>query len=91
MTPDDLDQAIAWFDKRDVPMPGARKMYQLAYSALKALRVDQEQLDGLGYFDLIEVIHYLRTANINRGRLIDRLEDENFRLRLELKKGIEDQ
>lgn len=25
--------------------------------------------------------HYLRAANINRGKLIDRLEDENYKLR----------
>lgn len=62
-------------------MPGARKMYGMAYAALKALRVDQEQLEGLSRDDLIAVIHYLRAANVNRGRLIDRLEDENYRLR----------
>lgn len=62
-------------------MPGARKMYELAYAALKAMRVDQEQLEGLSRDDLIAVVHYLRMANINRGRLIDRLEDENYRLR----------
>lgn len=81
MTPDDLDQAIAWFGNRRPPMPGARKMYELAYAALKAMRVDQEQLEGLSRDDLIAVVHYLRMANINRGRLIDRLEDENYRLR----------
>ena len=56
-------------------------MYGLAYAALKALRVDQEQLEGLSQDDLIAVVHYLRAANINRGRLIDRLEDENYRIR----------
>lgn len=81
MTPDDLDQAIAWFGNRRPPMPGARKMYGMAYAALKALRVDQEQLEGLSRDDLIAVVHYLRAANVNRGRLIDRLEDENYRLR----------
>ena len=62
-------------------MPGARKMYGMAYVALKALRVDQEQLEGLSRDDLIAVVHYLRAANINRGRLIDRLENENYQLR----------
>ena len=49
MTPDNLDQAIAWFGSRRPPMPGARKMYGLAYAALKALRVDQEQLEDENY------------------------------------------
>lgn len=62
-------------------MPGARKMYELAYAALKALRVDQEQLEDLSRDDLIATIHYLRAACINRGKLIDRLEDENYQLR----------
>ena len=81
MTPDNLDQAIAWFGNRRPPMPGARKMYGMAYVALKALRVDQEQLEGLSRDDLIAMIHYLRAANVNRGRLIDRLENENYQLR----------
>ena len=81
MTPDDLDQAIAWFDNQRPTMPGARKMYELVYAALKALRVDQEQLEDLSWDDLIATIHYLRAACINRGKLIDRLEDENYQLR----------
>lgn len=55
MTPDDLDQAIAWFGNRRPQMPGARKMYGLAYAALKAIKVDQEQLEGLSRDDLIAV------------------------------------
>lgn len=81
MTPDNLDQAIAWFDNQRPTMPGARKMYELAYAALKALRVDYEQLEDLSRDDLIATIHYLRAACINRGKLIDRLEDENYQLR----------
>lgn len=81
MTPEELDAAIKWFDKRSVPMPGARNMYRLAYSALKALKIDQERLEGLSRDNLVAVIHYLRAANINRGKLIDRLENENYRLR----------
>lgn len=81
MTPEELNAAIEWFDKRNTPMPGARKMYQLAWSALKALKVDQVRLEGLDREGLIAVIHYLRAANINRGHLIDRLEDENYRLK----------
>ena len=81
MTPDDLDQAIAWFSVPRPPMPGARKMYELAYAALKALRVDQGELEGLSREELVAVIYYLRAANINRGKLIDRLENENYQLR----------
>lgn len=81
MSDKELDSAIEWFGKRTVPMPGARNMYRLAYAALKALKVDQERLEGLSREELVSVIHYLRAANINRGRLIDRLEDENYRLR----------
>lgn len=84
MAPDDLDQAIAWFGVRRSPMPGARKMYELAYAALKALRVDQEQLECFSRDELIGMIHYLRAANINRGRLIDRLETDNYELRCQL-------
>lgn len=48
MTPEELNAAIEWFDKRNTPMPGARKMYRLAWSALKALKVDQARLEGAG-------------------------------------------
>ena len=81
MTPEEVNEAIEWFDKRNTPMPGARKMYRLAWSALKALKVDQVRLEGLDREGLIAVIHYLRAANINRGHLIDQLEDENYRLK----------
>lgn len=81
MTPDELDQAIAWFSTRELPMPGARKMYDLAACALKSLQVYQNKLDDLDREELIGIIHYLRAANINRGRLIDRLEDEVYRLK----------
>lgn len=80
MTPDELDQAIAWFSQKP-PMPGARKMYDLASCALKSLQVYQDKLDDLDREELIGVIHYLRAANINRGRLIDRLEDEVYRFK----------
>lgn len=56
-------------------------MYRLAWSALKALKVDQVRLEGLDREGLIAVIHYLRAANINRGHLITQLEDENYRLK----------
>lgn len=81
MTPEELNAAIEWFDKRNTPMFGARKMYRLAWSALKALKVDQARLEGLNREGLIAMIHYLRTANINRGYLINQLEDENYRLK----------
>lgn len=81
MTPDELDQAIAWFSERALPMPGARKMYDLAVCALKSLQVYQDKLDNLDREELIGVIHYLRAANINRGRLIDQLEDEVYRIK----------
>lgn len=81
MSDKELDSAIEWFGKRTVPMPCARNMYRLAYAALKALKVDQERLEGLSREELVSVIHYLRAANINRGKLIDRLEDENYQLR----------
>lgn len=87
MTELELDAAIAWFKNRSVPMPGARKMYRLAYAALKALKVDEERLDGLDREGLIAVIHYLRAANINRGKLIDQLESENYDLRCRLNGG----
>ena len=80
MTKDELDQAIAWFEKKP-PMPGARKMYELALLAIKAIRVDAEYIDDLTREELVGMIGRLRTTNINRGRLIDRLEDENFELR----------
>ena len=80
MTPDELDQAISWFS-RTPPMPGARKMYGLALQALKALRVDAGRLDELSREELIGLVGNLRAANMARGRLIDRLEDENFELR----------
>ena len=79
MTPDELDQAIAWFSKKP-PMPGARKMYGFALLALKAMRVDAGYIDDLTRGELIGMIHYLRAANMARGRLIDRLEDEVYRL-----------
>lgn len=81
MTPDELGQAIAWFSARELTMPGARKMYDLAACALKSLQVYQDKLDDLDREELIGVIHYLRAVNINRGRLIDRLEDEVYRLK----------
>lgn len=81
MTPDELDQAIAWFSTRELPMPGARKMYGLALQALKALRVDAGRLEDLSREELIGLVGNLRAANNARGRLIDRLEDENFELR----------
>ena len=87
MTELELDSAIAWFGKREPPMPGARKMYRLAYAALKALKVDKEQIDGLDRDGLIAVIHYLRAANANRGLAIDQLEDENYELRKQLNGG----
>lgn len=87
MTELELDAAIAWFKNRSVPMPGARKMYRLAYAALKALKVDEERLDGLDREGLLAVIHYLRAANINRGELIDQLENENYDLRCRLNGG----
>lgn len=87
MTELELDAAIAWFKNRSVPMPGARKMYRLAYAALKALKVDEERLDGLDREGLLAVIHYLRAASINRGKLIDQLEDENYDLRCRLNGG----
>ena len=80
MTPDELDQAIAWFSKKP-PMPGARKMYGLALQALNALRVDALQVNDLSREELIHMVHALRAANIARGRLIDRLEDEVYRLK----------
>lgn len=61
-------------------------MYGMAYAALKALRVDQEQLEGLSRDELVAVIYYLRAANINRGKLIERLENENYQLWQILKK-----
>ena len=87
MTELELDAAIAWFGKREPPMPGARKMYRLAYAALKALKVDKEQIDDLDRDGLIAVIYYLRAANANRGLAIDRLEDENYELRKQLNGG----
>lgn len=80
MTPDELDQAIAWFSKKP-PMPGARKMYGFALLALKAMRVDVWDIDDMTRGDLISMIYYLRAANMARGRLIDRLEDEVYRLK----------
>lgn len=80
MTPDELDQAIAWFSKKP-PMPGARKMYGFALLALKAMRVDVWDIDDMTRGDLISMIYYLRGANMARGRLIDRLEDEVYRLK----------
>lgn len=80
MTPDELDQVIAWFSKKP-PMPGARKMYGLALQALKAIRVDAGHVDELSREELIGLVGNLRAANINRGRLIDRLEDEVYRLK----------
>lgn len=89
MTELELDAAINWFKNRSMPMPGARKMYRLAHAAIKALRVDQERLDGLDREGLIAVIHYLRAANINRGSLIDQLEDENYDLRRRMDGGAD--
>ena len=80
MTPDELDQAIVWFSKKP-PMPGARKMYGLALQALKALRVDAGRLDDLSREELIGLVGNLRAGNMARGRLIDRLEDEVYRLK----------
>lgn len=80
MTPDELDQAIAWFERKP-PMPGARKMYGLALQALKAIRVDASYIDNVPREELIHMVHSLRAANIARGRLIDRLEDEVYRLK----------
>lgn len=81
MTPDELDQAIALFSTQELPMPGARKMYDLVACALKSLQGYQDKLDDLGRAELIGIIHYLRAAYINQGRLIDRLEDEVYRLK----------
>ena len=78
---EDLDAALAWFGKRSPTMPGAQRMYRAAYAALKALKVDYERLEGLSREELVDVIHYLRWANINRGRLIDELEAENQKLK----------
>ena len=86
-----LDEAIAWFSKRNPPMPGARRMYRIAYSALKALKAySDEQLDGKSRDDLIGIIRYLRAANINRGLLIDELETQNYEMRCKLEGGIPD-
>ena len=60
---------------------GRAEYVSFGLCCLKALKVDRERLEGLSREELVSVIHYLRAANINRGRLIDRLEDENYRLR----------
>ena len=77
LTPEDIEAAIKWFSSRKTTMPGARRMYAIALTALQAIRVDNQRLEGLNRRELIEVIHYLRTACINRGKLIDRLEAKN--------------
>lgn len=93
MTELELDAAIAWFDKPEPPMPGARKMYRLAYAALralkalKALKVDKEALEGLDREQLIGIIQYFRASRIARNLLVDRLEDENYELRKKLNGG----
>jgi hypothetical protein len=96
MTEQEIEAAIAWFDKQEPPMPGARKMYRLAYAALRALRalkalealkVDKEALEGLDREQLINIIQYLRASRIARNLLVDRLEDENYELRKKLNGG----
>lgn len=87
MTEQEIDAAIAWFDKQEPPMPGARKMYRLACAALKAIKVDKEALEGLDREQLIGIIHYLRASRIARSLLVDRLEDENYELRKQLNGG----
>ena len=87
MTEQEIDAAIAWFGKREPPMPGARKMYRLAYAALKAIKVDKEALEGLDREQLIGIIHHLRASCISRGELVGQLEDENYELRKKLNGG----
>ena len=85
-----LDDAIEWFANRNPPMPGARRMYYIAYTALRALRDGRNaRVEEMTREELIAAIHNLRAANINRGRLIDRLEDENYALRCRLAGGAD--
>lgn len=56
----DLQQAIAWFESRakNTPMPGARKMFQIA---LEALREKEEHLEIIR--DLVGQFAYKSTVN----------------------------
>ena len=85
-----LDEALKWFENRNPPMPGARRMYRIAYAALRALKDGSEAgVEKMTRDELIATIHNLRAANINRGRLIDRLENENHELRCRLEGGAD--
>ena len=82
---DSLDEAIEWFEHRNPPMPGARRMYRIAYAALRACKDGSDaRVDEMSRDELIATVYNLRAANINRGKLIDRLENENYKLRCRL-------
>ena len=83
LTDAELEAAIAWFS-RSVPMPGARRMYGIALSALRALKVDNDQLDGMDRDGLIAVIHYLRAGRDIRDRMLEQTEAEIYELRCRL-------
>lgn len=65
-------------------MPGAVRMYQATLDYLKSIQISMDSLATERDFEseqeyinyLIRVIQNLQFANINRGRLIDRLEKE---------------
>lgn len=65
-------------------MPGAVRMYQATLDYLKSIQISMDSLAIERDFEseqeyinyLIRVIQNLQFANINRGRLIDRLEKE---------------
>ena len=84
MTPQELTEAINWFERMHPPGPGAREMYRRALDALYACQPMYGELmprdtfrDDGEYIDYLQVV-ILRLEQSKRARdeLIDRLERE---------------
>ena len=81
-----IPELIRYYERKltGTTMPGAVRMYQATLDYLKSIQISMDSLATERYFEseqeyinyLIRVIQNLQFANINRGRLIDRLEKE---------------
>ena len=84
MTPQELTEAINWFEQMHPPGPGAREMYRRALDALYACQPMYGKLLPRGGFSDTEVyIDYLQGVILRleqskraRDELIDQLERE---------------
>ena len=80
----DPRKAAEWFEHRSTPMPGAREMYRMAATALRAQAVAYESLIGRGSFPddqsyvayLLGVIRKLESIRQDQRTYITKLEDK---------------